>query len=60
MKQLLLLSVAGLLCLSGTASALDIPRTVHRASDAAKATEEATAAKKGILWVLSDANLKPT
>ena len=60
MKKLLLLSVTGLLCLSGTAGALEIPRTVHRASDAAKATEEATAAKKGILWVLSDATLKPT
>ena len=60
MKKLLLLSVAGLLCLTRTSGALEIPRTVHRASDAAKATEEATAAKKGILWVLSDASLKPT
>lgn len=60
MKSLLILSVAGLLCLTRTAGALEIPRTVHRAPEADKATAEATAAKKGVLWVLSDASLKPT
>jgi hypothetical protein len=60
MKLVLLFSVAGLLCLSRTAGALEIPRTVHRTADVQKATPEATAAKKGILWVLSDSKLKPT
>jgi len=60
MKLMLLLSVAGSLCLTRTAGALDIPRTVHRATEVDKATTEASAAKKGILWVLSDAKLKPT
>jgi hypothetical protein len=60
MKLILLLSVTGLLCLSRSADALEIPRTVHRAENVAKATEEAAAAKKGILWVLSDSTLKPT
>jgi len=60
MKLVILLSAAGLLSLTRLASALDIPRTVHRSSDVAKATEEATAAKKGILWIYSDATLKPT
>ena len=60
MKRSMLLTVSGLLCLTWTTRALEIPRTVHRAPDVAKATEEATASKKGILWVYSDANLKPT
>lgn len=59
MKKYLMFA-ASLLSLTVAAGALDIPRTVHRVSDAAKATEEATKAKRGILWVLSDATLKPT
>jgi hypothetical protein len=58
MKLILPLSAG--LCLTITAGALDIPRSVHRSAEVTKATEEATAAKKGILWVLSDASLKPT
>lgn len=60
MKLLLSLSIAGLLCLTPTAGALEIPRSVHRTSEVAKATQEATTAKRAILWVLSDATLKPT
>ena len=60
MKRFLLLSVSGLLCAAPLSRALDIPRSVHRAADAAKATAEATASKKGVLWVLSDASMKPT
>lgn len=55
-----LMFATGLLGLTVSAGALDIPRSVHRASDAAKATEEATQSKKGVLWVLSDSTLKPT
>lgn len=55
-----LMFAASLLSLTVAAGALEIPRTVHRVSDAAKATEEATKGKKGILWVLSDSKLKPT
>ena len=55
-----LLIATSLLSLTVSARALDIPRTVHRITDVAKATEEATKAKKGVLWVLSDSSLKPT
>jgi len=55
-----LLIAASLLSLTLSARALEIPRTVHRISDVAKATDEATKAKKGVLWVLSDSKLKPT
>ena len=60
MKLVLTLSAAGLFSLTQLAGALDIPRTVHRTSDVAKATEEATASKKAILWIYSDSTLKPT
>jgi len=41
-------------------AALEIPRTVHRSTGIAKASEEAAASKRGIVWVLSDATLKPS
>lgn len=50
-------------CLFGfavSAGAIDIPRSVHRVSNVAKATEEATKSKKGLLWVLSDSSLEAT
>ena len=50
----------GLLSLTVAVRALEIPRSVHRIADVAKATEEATKSKKGVLWVLSDSSLKPT
>lgn len=55
-----LLILAGLCSLSLTAGALEIPRSVHRTADIAKASEEAAAGKRGILWLLTDASLKPT
>ena len=60
MNKHILLSLAGLFSLSLTAGAIDIPRSVHRTKDIAKATEEATTDNRGILWVLSDESLKPT
>jgi hypothetical protein len=60
MKPLALLTLAALASLASISAALDIPRTVHRATGIAKASEEAVAGKRGILWVLSDASLKPT
>jgi hypothetical protein len=59
MKKYLMLAGC-LFSLAVSAGAIDIPRNVHRVSNAAKATEEATKSKKGILWVLSDSSLKPT
>jgi len=49
-----------LLSLAASAAALEIPRSVHRVSNVAKATEEATKSKKGVLWVLSDSTLEAT
>ena len=60
MKTVLLLSVTGLLCLTRSAGALEIPRTVHRTSEVTTASAEAAAAKKGILWIYTDSTLKPT
>jgi len=55
-----LFTLAGLLSLALTAGALEIPRSVHRTAGIAKATEEAAAGKRGILWLFTDASLKPT
>jgi hypothetical protein len=41
-------------------SALDIPRSIHRAAESGKAITEATASKRGILWIQSDSKLKPS
>ncbi len=60
MKRLTLFTAAALSGLASFSAALDIPRTVHRVTGIAKASEEAAAGKRGILWVLSDASLKPT
>jgi hypothetical protein len=59
MKKYLMLA-AGFLSLSVPAGALEIPRSVHRVTDVSKASEEAAKSKRGILWILSDSNLKPT
>ncbi len=60
MKKLPLLSLTVLCGLAATAAALEIPRTVHRPAGFTKASEEAAAGKRGIVWVFSDASLKPT
>jgi hypothetical protein len=54
------LFVTGLAGLTLPISALEIPRSVHRVAATKKAIAEATASKRGILWVLSDSSLKPT
>jgi hypothetical protein len=59
MKKYLMLAGC-LFSLTMSAGALDIPRSVHRVSNVAKATEEATKSKKGLLWLLSDSTLEAT
>jgi hypothetical protein len=59
MKKFIMLA-AGVLSLCVSARALEIPRSVHRVADVTKASEEAAKSKRGILWILSDSNLKPT
>jgi hypothetical protein len=59
MKRFLMLAGC-LFSLAASAGAIEIPRSVHRVSNIAKATDEATKGKKGVLWVYSDSKLEAT